>query len=263
MSRGYAKVRLGLILGVPSSDLSSDEILYANDVMSFGGDLWTASKQITGTVDDPKTISVRLFKRLWSNYRAFMTLWQAGYQLEADLVLRAALEAVISLHANAKLGDTFSRMVRMDLAHTLKGHIKTFRAVGDTELLRSTEADLRERLARDKTGSAPLNWDELAKAAGQPMLYVFHRTLSMRSCHVTAFSLMRGVVGIDGEDDDGERELRSLERKSHFRMMLAGMTTGMATHAELVGPEALALRGWGFNSRLSVLSEGWDLSASE
>ena len=68
--------------------------------------------------------AVMLFRRLRTNLRGYMLMWQDGSYLNGDILLRCIVEATICLAANVTLGDEFVNLLRTDAAATLKGAIK-------------------------------------------------------------------------------------------------------------------------------------------
>jgi len=201
--------------------LTADEVTFVNDLGAAGAALWEVSTHVVGLTDDPRITSVKLYRRLWSNHRGFVLLWRAGLQLEADIVLRSALEAAICIAANHALQAEFAALLRGDLVATIKSQIKRWRDDGDAELVRDAEAELRRQLAGAPARPHAFDWKELAEVGGQPTLYGFHKGLSMMSSHVTGFSLMHGVVGADGDGAGDQEQLLAMRRKVHL-MMLAG-----------------------------------------
>ena len=79
------------------------------------------------------------------------------------------------------------------------------------ELVQSYEAQLRALGDRIPENPSVFNWQMLAERGGQLRLYEWHRMLSATSAHVTAISLLRGVVPVDGDDDSLRDQLLSIE----------------------------------------------------
>lgn len=206
---------------------------------------------------DPRFVSLMLFNRLVSNHRGFMLLWQAGEQLEAAIILRAAIETTICLAANAAMRDDFYPLLLGDLAATLKGQIKLWRELGADKLVRDSEVNLRAILPRAPEKPRAFDWLPLAEAGGQPELYRYHKELSMVALHVTAISIMRDAVGIDKGGVDLQRDWQALERPKHIRQMAISMVVGMKLHAEIIGAADFEGTAKALEERLNELSKGW------
>lgn len=239
-------------------ELTTDEKIIVDEISKLCAELWARSEEISGLNTDPKMLSIMLFKRLWSHHRGFIVLWNAGLYLEADIILRAGLEAAICIAANFNLGTEFVGIVRQDAAFTVQSQIKLMREGGEEDAVREGEESLRMLQAGlpDGVKAAKLNWSYLADKGGVPQLYGFHKHLSGVSAHVTGLSLMRGVIA-------GERsaelnvELTALAKKMHV-MMIAGATLhGALLHAGMIDDAASAKSADALITRMNDLSFAW------
>lgn len=227
-----------------SRDTSDEEAALVDDISKRAASLWQKSRTQVGRSDDPKMFSVMLFKRLQSHHRGYVVLWNHRLLTEADIILRAGIEAAICLTANYVLREKFVELMRGDAMATLKGQIKLHRDLGDSDLVRESEAGLRllqDRFpAEAKLGR--LNWAELALHGGVPQLYDWHRQLSGVSSHVTGLSVLT-AVGPAGEPSRVP-ELNQLNRKMHLMMMAGATLQGSLAHAGMLDdePEAEAVR---------------------
>lgn len=205
---------------------TSDEIAIYDDISKLGARLWDISTDIEGLNTDPKMYSIMLYKRLWSNQRGYTLLWKNSLFLEANIVLRSAVEAAICIAANARLKEEFVLLMSMDAAATIQGQIKVHRENGALDSVKEGEAVLRFLQSKLPDGfkSATLRWKELAEKGGAPQLYLFHKMLSGVSSHVTGLSILRGVTS--ERMDAGQREINQLERKMHLMMMAGAMLQG-------------------------------------
>jgi hypothetical protein len=171
--------------------------------------------------------------------------------------LRAAIEATICIVANSVLKEEFSKLIRGDLVATLKSQIKRFRDDGDLELVQKAEAELRGQMIFAPEQPKAFDWKELATVSDQPLLYALHKTLSMQSSHVTGLSLMRGVVGADGDGTAEQNELLAIGRKMHLVALAGAMTQGVLVHAGVIGADELVVQAAALTARLNEISFGW------
>ncbi|WP_225205017.1 hypothetical protein [Novosphingobium huizhouense] len=217
-----------------SHDPTIEEIQLYDGITNLASVLWTASASVEGLSTSPKMFSVMLFKRLWSNHQGFTVLWKEGRQLEADIILRSAVEAAICIAANFNLKDDFVTLMRQDAIYTALGQIKMHRDDGDFDFVRMAEKGLREmrsKLPAEKK-AAKLDWKELANAGGVPQLYGFHRHLSGFSSHVTGFSILRDVD--NAALRPLQEETKSLARRTHLMMMAAATLHGTMIHSGMI-----------------------------
>jgi hypothetical protein len=220
--------------------------------------LWDISKVIEGLNTDPKMFSIVLFKRLWSNHRAFTLLWNSDFRLEGDIVLRSGLEAAICIAANFQLREDFVQLMRRDAAFSVQSDIKMVRDKGAKQAVAEAEAVLRMLLAGlpDGVKAAKLNWKDLAERGGVKQLYGFHRALSGRSSHVTGLSILPDFALVD-ETPEKQDELRGLTKKMHLMMMAGATLRGSLIHAQMIDAQNHIGTANGLVERLNVLSERW------
>lgn len=238
-------------------ETTPEEAALFNDVSRLAAALWAKSETIEGLNTDRKMISVILFQRLWGNHRGYTLLRNQGLHLEAEIVLRSAIETAICIAANFELRHEFVALLRRDAAHTLQGQIKLERANADALAVSEAEHALREVTEGlpPGVGAARLQWERLATQSRVPHLYDWHRRLSGLSSHVTGFSILRNVMSDDVEEL--QHEVRALTRKLHL-MMLAGSTAQASiTHATMIGDEAARMTGSDLMTRLGSLSGSW------
>lgn len=238
-------------------ETTTDEQSLFNDITSHAGNLWRKSVKITGRSDDPKMFSIMLFKRLWSNHRGYIILWNSDLQTESDIILRSCIEASICLAANYELRDQFVELLHGDAIFTLKGQIKMWRDEGSMDMVRHSEAVLRDIESRFCGDAKParLDWKSLAEAGRVPDLYGWHRMLSGLSSHVTGASILAAVAPADGPNPAAE--LAPLQRKMHL-MMLAGATLqGCLRHNGTLDDEGACAETVALLTRLSSLSWDW------
>ncbi|MFN7390312.1 hypothetical protein [Brevundimonas sp.] len=186
-----------------------------NETNRLGGALWAKSTLISGTNSSPKMVSTMLFRRLWSHHRGYALLFNDNLNVDADILLRASIEASICIAANYHLPDGLWLALKQDALHTVLGHVKQFRDAGDMEMVKAAEATCRwisEGLPSNAKGKK-LEMKDLADAGKVPILYHMYKALSGMSSHVSGLSIMRGVVTDDGPDlqDDWTR----LNRQVH------------------------------------------------
>lgn len=240
-----------------SHETTTDEQSLFNDITAHAGAVWKNSVGMTGRSNDPKMFSVMLFKRLWSNHRGYIVLWNCNLQTESDIILRSAIEASICLAANYKLRDKFVQLLHGDAIFTLKGQIKMWRDEGSMDMVRESEAVLRDTESRFRGDTKParLDWKSLAAAGEVPSLYGWHRMLSGLSSHVTGASILTAVAPADGPNPAAE--LGSLQRRMHL-MMLAGATLqGCLRHNGTLDDEGACAETVALLTRLGDLSWDW------
>ncbi|MFL0412499.1 hypothetical protein ACH0CP_02715 [Sphingomonas sp. 179-I 2A4 NHS] len=236
---------------------SADELTIYDDISKLGERLWKISTSIEGLNTDPKMSSIMLYKRLWSNQRGYTALWKMNLNLEANIVLRSAVEAAICIAANAKLREEFVLLMSRDAAATIQGQIKIHRDNEAYELVKEGEATLRLLQSKLPVGVKPatLRWKELAEQGGAPQLYSFHKMLSSVSSHVTGLSILRGVT--NERMDAEQREISELERKMHLMMMAGAMLQGARLHSVMIEAYAELEIATILTDRLATLSMSW------
>jgi hypothetical protein len=224
-----------------SMKLSPDDLAIVNEIGALASALWKESEKVVGLNTSPEMHSIMLFRRLWSNHRGFLLLWQKELQTEAATILRSGLEVAICLAANAVLRERFVALVREDAVETLKRQIKIWRDEGWHDMVRDYEATLRAILKTLPSGAEPkaLDWGKLARESGVSDLYGLHRALSGQIAHVTGLSLIRGVVGEDMEGKDAQDELTAIRKASDLMMMAGTTLRGCKVHAAVVNATAL------------------------
>jgi hypothetical protein len=240
---------------VPSDELPSREIEFLSDLSNFGAELSRHSSTLAETVGTPKAVSLMLYQRLWGNYRAFETLKDSGHLLEANIIIRTAIEAAICLAANEKMGGGFYSLLLGDLAATLKKMVKLWRSLDATELVSAYEAQLRSPPAGTPDQPKTFIWEELAETAGQSVLYDRHRWLSATSAHVTGISLMRGVTVGEGSEELQAQWL-GIEGTSSPLFMGCVFMFGAKLHAHVIAANALCESAEALDNRLKVLLGG-------
>ncbi|VXD05321.1 conserved hypothetical protein [Sphingomonas sp. T1] len=239
------------------TDPTMEEVALYNDVTALGKDLWDISKEIEGLTNDPKMLSIMLFRRLWSNHQGYTLLWKSEMNLEASIVLRSAVEAAICIAANKSLGAEFVILMLQDTASTIEGQI----SVQDSHFGGKSVKEAKEVLQIIKakmpanTVSKRLNWPNLAKKGGVDILYGFHRMLSAGSSHVTGISILRGVTSVGLKTD--MIAVEALERRIHFMQLAWTTLLGVQLHAEMIGADAVAQRAREAGARMAIASSSW------
>ncbi|MES3094064.1 hypothetical protein [Sphingomonas aerolata] len=233
------------------------ELAIYDDISKLGERLWDISTAIEGLNTDPKMFSIMLYKRLWSNQRGYTVLWKMNLNLEANIVLRSAVEAAICIAANAMLKNDFVLLMHKDAVSTIQGQIKVHRDNDAQDAVRDGEAALRFLQAKLPSGEKParLDWKDLALRGGVPQLYSFHRLLSSVSSHVTGLSILRGVT--NERMDTGQREISELERKMHLMMMAGALLQGARLHSVMIEAYAELETATALTDRLATLSMSW------
>jgi hypothetical protein len=238
-------------------NVTLEELAVYDDIAKLAMVLWEKSQKIEGLNTDPKMFSIMLFKRLASNNRGYTLLWNNSFRLEADIVLRSALEASICISANAEMKGEFVSLMKRDAAFTLQGHIKMYREDNEMEMVSDCEELLRlmQKGFPDGTKATKLDWKALAEAGKVPQLYAWHRMLSGLSSHVSGLSVLWGV---GGEGLDGlQADLRKLNRKMHLMMMAGATLHGSMHHSIMIqAPEELD-RSIALINRMNDLSWSW------
>lgn len=217
-----------------------DAILF-NEANRLGEALWARSLQIEGLNNDPKMVSIMLFRRLWSHHRGYAVLHNAHLSLEADIILRSSIEAAICIAANYRLPGGLWVKLQQDALHTLTNQqIKHFRDMGDKEMEREAEATrrwLQNRLPPGFKGEK-LDMKVLAETGNVAMLYGFYRGLSGTSSHVTGLSILRGVVS--GDDTTLQDEWTAVSQKTRHLWQIATTLQASLFHSVLIGENSYA-----------------------
>lgn len=236
---------------------TTDELSLFNDITAHAASLWDKSRTATGRSDDPKMFSIMLYKRLWSNHRGYIILWNTRLQTESDIILRSSIEASICLAANYEMRDKFVQLMHGDAIFTLKGQIKMWRDEGSMDMVSQSEAVLRDVQSRFRGDTKParLDWKGLAEQGKVPDLYGWHRMLSGLSSHVTGASILTAVEPADGSNLAAE--LGSLQRKMHLMMMAGATLQGSLRHGGMLEDEQSCSDTVALLTRLSQLSRHW------
>lgn len=234
-----------------------DELSIYRDITNLGVRLWEISTNIEGLSTDPKMFSIMLYKRLWSNHRGYTALYNLHLSLEANIILRSAVETAICIAANYRLRDDFVLLMKKDACHTIQGQIKIHRESGATDTVKEGEATLRylQSFLPEGVKAAKLDWKSLAEHGGVDQLYGFHRLLSGVSSHVTGLSILRGVT--NGKMDAQHAELGGLERKMHLMMMAGAMLQGSRIHSGMIEAYAELDQAVALTERLATISMEW------
>jgi hypothetical protein len=243
---------------MPNHQPKDEELKIYDEISLLAKSLWEASKVIEGLNTDPKMFSIVLFKRLWSNHRAFTLLWNNDFRLEGDIVLRSGLEAAICIAANFHLREDFVHLMRRDAAFSVQSDIKMVRDTGAKPAVAEAGAVLRMLVAGipDGVKAAKLDWKVLAEQGGAKHLYGFHRALSGRSSHVTGLSILPDFASVDGTTEKQD-ELKHLTKKMHLMMMAGATLHGSLIHAQMIDDQNHVGIANGLVERLNVLSKKW------
>ena len=214
-----------------------DRLKLFNALGSAGSDMWRTARQLRGLNTDPKMVSATLYLRLWNNYRGFGLLWAERLSMEADMLLRSAIETAICLAALKSSSADFVDLLRSDAAVTMLSQVNLLRGAGDAELADRGEAEFLKLFGQRRPNGQrhrKLDWQELANTAGVPWLYNEHRSLSGIASHVTGLSLILDVAYAD-EPDDGpkRRQQRGVMQELRLHKMCMVMALGSRDHAAI------------------------------
>lgn len=194
------------------------------------------SNNTEGMTHDPKIVSIFLMRRLRGHRNAFATLTNANLHLDAEIVLRAAIEVAIYLgNLNARR-EAFVEDLRSDAARTLKGQLPLW---FDTDPEFSEEAadgfNLLFGATRADGGKhTPFKWSSLAAQAAMPELYRWYKHLSGTSVHVTGLS-----VFMNDYLDDRVMELRRLRRVQGLALICGAAVIGSRANLAIMGYDDL------------------------
>lgn len=236
-------------------DLKPEELALYDAVTELGMSLWSISAPIKGMSNDPLMISVVLFKRIYTNHQAFTLLWKNGLYLEAEIVLRSALEAAICIAANRIIRADFEQLIRVDAAWTVSNQAKKFRKAGNDSMAEDAEETLESIKSRlpQNTKLANLSWDSLAEQGEVPDLYLMYKVISGFSAHIGGFSMQRDIVAANLPDH--EAVLNGNERRQYLLWMTAAMLAASSRHAEMVGALKDLETAIALNTRLAAVLE--------
>lgn len=233
---------------------TADELAFYNNVTQLASDLLKISVQIVGLNNDPKMISVILYKRLCSNQQVYTLLWKRETFLESEIILRSALECAICISANKAMRAEFVDLLRGDAAYTILNQCKMHSRNGNTELAKDG-MEIYETIKSSLPAGlklASLKWEELAHKGGVPHLYSYYRMLSGFSAHVTGFSVHRGVSAVN--KPDFEPMLEDDDKRIYLMMMANVMLQGAKRHAEMIEAEPQIQRAAALTEELATLS---------
>lgn len=240
----------------PSDSLSGWVQIYA-DLGALCARMWEHSTTLSGLSNDPKMVSIQIFKRVYGHARAFSLLWNNRLNLDADIVLRSALEAAICLANLEARRSEFVADLRSDAASTTKGQIpfwfeRDARAAADA---RSQSDELFGRRGASGQQHARLDWKSLATGAGLPDLYAFYRHLSGTRAHITGLSMISDtvVVGVDGYEEQ-VLSLQRLQRENALRMMCGALQISCNRHAVLIDVQYFVDEALTLMDRMAALS---------
>jgi hypothetical protein len=219
--------------------------------------LWDRSTALIGLSVDPKMVSTQIFIRVYGHARAFSLLWSNHLNLDAEIILRSAIEAAICLaHLEARRAE-FVADLRSDAAFTTRGQIPLWfynddRAAAKARAQSHEVFGQRTSLGQQHT---KLDWKTLASDAGIPDLYAFYKHLSGTRAHITGLSMIGDAVevGVNGQEEQ-VRLLRRLQRESALRMMCGALQISCNRHARLAEFTALEGESTSMMNRMATLS---------
>ncbi len=176
-------------------------------------ELYALSTKVTGKAADPQQIAARLFRRLFSNGNAFNILIQNGCDLEAQMVLRHALEVAICLAKLSTNEDEFVRNLLSDTAWTVIGQLPYWYDEADQPARKQAVLDQFGQKNSVGKSHQGLQWNDMARTSGVSHLYAFYKNLSGTAAHVSGLSLMLGMAntGLEGlrQKADGSKAINS------------------------------------------------------
>lgn len=238
---------------------TDQELAISVEISGLGESLWAKSEKVTGLFSDREMLSVLMYRRLWSNHRAFVQLWRNALATEADIILLSGLEAAISIAANRQLGSHFGTLVLQNAAFTVLGQIDMHRenddprrAAEDEEILRGITAGLPEGVK-----PAKIDFRALAREGGVPRLYEWHRQLSSVSSHVTGVSIIYGVADETEQARKMQARWHELSNKMRPMMMCSATLTGSLHHAEVIGSAGHLEAARELTERMDKISRLW------
>lgn len=238
------------------------DISLFNDVAAFTERVWEETKGIEGTIRDPEIVSAILFRRLRGNYKGYCVLWNNQCYLEAEILLRTAVETAICIAANSKIPKEFPALLHQDAASTVRGQVKHFRESGKTGIVSEGEAVLRDmdpRFLQDKKPKK-LDLNALAKMSSQPQLYSYYKMLSGNSSHVTGLSILRDIQEM--EESNEVDNFTSLSRHMYFNMISGITLLGALEHCFFLNNPQVVEQGQQLKERLNLISAGWRIQSN-
>lgn len=230
-----------------------------NDITALTQEVMEKSEAVFVLNSSPKFISLTLFRRLWSNQRGFALLWKDKKALEAVLVLRAAIEATICLMACMEMKDEFVTLIRQDAVETIKRRIKMYEDDGMNDMADKYRNQYNNmvRIFSESKNSKVLNWKELSKVSGCEFLYTIYRQVSGTHAHVTGLSVLRGVIGADGDGLDLQKKLEHLSIYTSLPQMAIATAMGCSAHTNILGFTELEDKANKIVERMNQSSKDW------
>lgn len=225
-----------------------------NDTTALARSLWENSTKIEGLTDDPKMISIMLFRRLWSHHRAFALLYNHHFNIDADNAVRGTLEAAICIAANFHQDGGIWHQLRLDAIKTLTGQITMFKDMGLKDLEIEAEKQRRDFMKElpDGTKGEQLKMDGLATIGQVPDLYRWYRQISAVSTHVSGMSILRGVV--PGGSPDAPDPVTMLTRRLYPFWQVGATIMASRLHSRIIEDEANEIVAADLVRRLDVRS---------
>jgi hypothetical protein len=186
-------------------------------------------------------------------------LWRNALPTEADIILLSGLEAAICIAANRKLGSEFGTMLRQNAAFTVMGQIKMHRENDDGGQVAQNEEILRGLTAGLPKGvkAAKLDYRTLAREAGVPQLYEWHRQISDISSHVTGVSIIYGVSDETEKVHKMQARWREMSNRMRPMMMCSATLTGSVHHAEVIDSAGHLGAARELADRMNEISRQW------
>lgn len=225
------------------------------DIAAIGNSLGEASMKVRVKGDDPKAMSLALYWRAWSNFRAFTMLWKEDLILEAEIIARSTIETAICLANLAARRQAFLDDLAADMSHTIGGQVK---------MMRRAQYDFSEEIATTwaaelATKGVRLDLEKLANEGDVKELYTYHRVLSAMSVHITGMSIGRHTP-LAGEGDDAEKaleETKEADRRRAVVWMLPAMAATLMAHAGMIDDKVNMYRVAGFLEKLRPYIEAY------
>lgn len=203
-----------------------------------------------GKTDDPRILSYLLMRRLSGHRNAFSALTNSTLHIDAEIILRAAIETTICLRNLNVRGVAFYDDLKSDAARTVKGQIPIW-FESDTSLGEHAKANMGTlfgaKRADGRTHTA-FDWSSLAADGGIPDLYRWYKHLSGTAAHVTGLSIY---------DDDAMGEasikLRKMRQDQSLRMMCGVAIIGSRAHMNTLEFVELDVEAASIMNRMAML----------
>lgn len=215
-----------------------------NALGAIGEELYALSTMVTGKAVDPQQISARLLRRLFGNANAFTVLIQHDHDLEAQMVLRHAIEAAICLAMLSTDEGEFVQNLLSDTAWTVIGQLPYW-VPDEAERAVQKQAVLDQFGAKNAAGDnhSGLAWNKLAKAGGVPHLYGFYKNLSGTAAHVSGLSSMIGMANTGREQLEANSRLaEELQAESALSMMAGTAHSAYLSYAFILKDPSFSVR---------------------